>query len=405
MLKNVLLVTFICALSVGAGCIKKKDVNILVPQAPIVHETISVDLVSIAEEYLNSTVTKPSAQRKTFSAFIPYGQEEKDSKLYYYIWATREEYFMNKSKLEKGRSVSGPVVLILEKENERYKKIVDHKLPEEGKNYARSLNTLIPKEILDKINIKGQEYNKRNELLQKEVKTKAAYYFNYQLPGSLEDIEKEKCIPYSFEKYKIPPDQIQSTGIADWDTTYNSSTVPVYDLRAKIAPGYFGGTVNFAGHFIVVSWSCGKKCQEHAVVDSLTGRIVKTGLRSQYGAEFKLNSLVLVLNPYSAIIEPSQEITTQYYLMEESDRGVPRLNLVCGYNDKVGKINSFTTSSLENVPESRNIHLSTTSSLENSQKRYLSNSKEECTVMLIRCLENEQVFVDDKGCGCEVKSP
>jgi hypothetical protein len=281
------------------------------------------------------------------------------------------------------------------KKNGVYTKITGHKLPSDGAAYNKSLETLFPKFILKKMNLPASDANKRVQFLQKETKTKAAFYFNYQLTDSLDKREEEKCIPFSFERYKLTPEQVQTTGVADWDTSFNSSTVPVYDLRAKISPGYFADGVNFAGHFSVVSWSCGKKCQEHAIVDAQTGRIIKTGLHSQYGADFKLNSLLLVLNPYSAILGPTSSIVTQYYLIVENDR-VPELKLICSYSEN-GKLSVSSTPIVDSTIKNE----IASSFLLEIEKRYLSKSKDQCATMLIKCEEDERVFTDETGCGCE----
>ncbi len=330
--KNLLLIA-VLFLTLGAGCLTKTPQNTVVtPTNTSAVEVNPSELVPLIEDYLNTVATKPQSGGKVFSAFIPYGQEIKNKQLYYYIWAVREEYVFNKNNLEKKSGAAGPVAIVVEEKNGKYAKVIDYKVPAEGSGYAASLAKIFPKNILSKINLNNAESNKRNSLLQKEVKSKAAQYFNFKLTDSVEKTQEEKCTVYSFEKYKIGPSEIQNTGLATWDTAFNSSTVPNYDLRAKIATRYFAGEVNFAGHYAVVSWECGKKCQEHAVVDGKTGRIVKTGIISEYGLEFKLNSLVLVVNPYNAILAPDpQNLVTSYYIIDDSGAD-PDLKLLCEYN-------------------------------------------------------------------------
>jgi hypothetical protein len=60
---------------------------------------------------------------------------------------------------------------------------------------------------------------------------------------------------------------------------------------------------NFAGRFVVASWGCGTSCQEHAVTDVASGRIVAFGLASQFGAEYRLDSRLLILNPPERMAE------------------------------------------------------------------------------------------------------
>jgi hypothetical protein len=54
---------------------------------------------------------------------------------------------------------------------------------------------------------------------------------------------------------------------------------------------------NFAGHFTIVRWGCGSSCIMHAVVDAATGRVYGQTLQTQVGAEFRLNSSLLIADP------------------------------------------------------------------------------------------------------------
>lgn len=394
MVKKVILVSLACIIISGASCIKKQEP--LVPVQPVPTHSAEQSLVAMVpaiEDYLSTKLStpsrNPSTDTKMFSAFIPYGQEEKNGKLHYYVWAFREEYRYKNKKLEKVSGRASPVALVIEKKDDVYVRVVSHKLPEDGSAYTSSMKKIFPADVIKKMSLKTTESNQRSALLQKEIKNKAALYFNFKLSDSLDTVEAEKCTAHSFERYKMDAKDVYTgTTLADWDTVYNSSTYPNYELRKKIAAGYFGGEVNFAGHFVVVSWSCGKKCQEHAVVDMLTGRIVKTGLTSQYGIEFKLNSLALVTNPYRDILEPEpHSFATRYYVL--NDKGaMPQLNVACSYNDKK---TSGSSESISNTPV--------------AEKKYLSRKKDECAVMLIQCKAGEQVFVDDIGCGCEPGGP
>lgn len=78
--------------------------------------------------------------------------------------------------------------------------------------------------------------------------------------------------------------------------------------------------VNFAGKYVVVEWGCGHSCQNHAIINAETGKIVATNLISNYGAEFRKNSTLLVLNPnqanFSAGNSTSSE-TTYFYLQDD----------------------------------------------------------------------------------------
>lgn len=60
---------------------------------------------------------------------------------------------------------------------------------------------------------------------------------------------------------------------------------------------------NFAGHYTVATWGCGTECQGFAIVDSITGDIVKYEPSIDHqvsaGLSFNLDSNLLVLNPKS----------------------------------------------------------------------------------------------------------
>lgn len=71
---------------------------------------------------------------------------------------------------------------------------------------------------------------------------------------------------------------------------------------------------NFAGHYTVVSWGCGTMCQEFMIVDALTGRVYD-GRTTALGAEYRLDSDLLVINPPDRLAEtpcPGQECAPQY---------------------------------------------------------------------------------------------
>lgn len=392
-------IIFLGILFMGASCIKKQADPL--PQNPPAAQQIShMNIISLAEEYLNTKLQKPAANKKVFSSFISYGEEVKNDQLYYYMWALREEYEKKGAKLVEGTKYSSPVLLVFGHNEKEYNKVLRHELPENGQNYTKSFQKIFPENIRTKMALNATDNKKRNDLLHKEVMQKAAQYFNFKVPDSLDDIQKEKCTNYSFERYKMGDNELKTDTIADWDQKFNSSTVPVYEKRAKIAIGYFAGEVNFAGHFMVVSTDCGSKCQEHAVIDALTGRILKSGIISQYGVEYKLNSRVFVVNPYRAILEPEpNNIATQYYVLEEKNNN-SNLKLVCNYNDKkdlvpeapvTPAVNTSSTVSTSTIKDYVN---------QNPQKRYVSTDREECTTMLFRCKDNEKPFFDDTGCGC-----
>ena len=68
------------------------------------------------------------------------------------------------------------------------------------------------------------------------------------------------------------------------------------DFKTAIGRATVAGP-NFAGHYTVAEWGCGTSCQMHAVIDAKTGAIVGYGFGSALGAEYYLNSRLLILNP------------------------------------------------------------------------------------------------------------
>jgi hypothetical protein len=56
--------------------------------------------------------------------------------------------------------------------------------------------------------------------------------------------------------------------------------------------------VNFGGKYIIIEWGCGTECQTGAVIDVSTGKIYELPT-SEWGREYRKDSLLLVVNPPS----------------------------------------------------------------------------------------------------------
>lgn len=54
---------------------------------------------------------------------------------------------------------------------------------------------------------------------------------------------------------------------------------------------------NFNGHFVIAEISCGSNCQNHAIVDAITGNIVAFGIPSEAGIRYSKESAIIVTNP------------------------------------------------------------------------------------------------------------
>ncbi len=63
-------------------------------------------------------------------------------------------------------------------------------------------------------------------------------------------------------------------------------------IDAAVADG-----VDFAGHYAVAQWNCGTQCQEQAIIDVITGKIIAMGLPSEAGVGTHEQYSVLITNP------------------------------------------------------------------------------------------------------------
>jgi hypothetical protein len=87
---------------------------------------------------------------------------------------------------------------------------------------------------------------------------------------------------------------------------------------------------NFAGHFILVKWSCGSPCLMAAIVDAKTGRVLPPPFHRESGSSYfqvpyafpmnpplayRLNSRLLIANICEA--EESQKCGTHYFVMDD----------------------------------------------------------------------------------------
>lgn len=115
------------------------------------------------------------------------------------------------------------------------------------------------------------------------------------------------------------------------------------EFRTVLSEALLGG-VNFAGHYTVATWGCGTSCQNHAVLDARTGRIIAFGLTSELGAYHEPKSRVLTLNPPQNFPKPGESsmsfieemltwsrIPREYYLLREGE-GAAHLEKICVEN-------------------------------------------------------------------------
>jgi len=101
---------------------------------------------------------------------------------------------------------------------------------------------------------------------------------------------------------------------------------PAFMTKGTIEKGY--GETNFAGHYSVVTWSCGGNCQESAIVDVKTGKVAHFKLISQYGISVCQNNRVITVNPPDKLEELEKiprNVRTSYYEMRDDGQ----LSLLC----------------------------------------------------------------------------
>lgn len=105
------------------------------------------------------------------------------------------------------------------------------------------------------------------------------------------------------------------------------------DFKTKLIAGAKEGP-NFAGHYTVVEWGCGTECQNHMIVDAITGKVYSLAepsseplgnLITGRGVSFRLNSRLLIANPPCGPYPPfltscrggGANNPVRFYLMEE----------------------------------------------------------------------------------------
>jgi len=75
------------------------------------------------------------------------------------------------------------------------------------------------------------------------------------------------------------------------------SLLPEARAHAQAIKDALAGGATFAGSFAIASWSCGANCEEHAVIHVGSGLVVATGLQTEYGIRYALDSPILITNP------------------------------------------------------------------------------------------------------------
>lgn len=98
---------------------------------------------------------------------------------------------------------------------------------------------------------------------------------------------------FSFENYSV--NEIYTGKIAKLDLL-DYKELPK-DIIDNIGSQYNNQKQpNFAGHYIIISWSCGSPCQMNAIIDAKSGKTIQF-VNSANGLDFQVDSYLLIINP------------------------------------------------------------------------------------------------------------
>jgi len=138
------------------------------------------------------------------------------------------------------------------------------------------------------------------------------------------------CSTYVFENYTVD-NFLKGSAVIDYGTYPGEKKEELSnDVKSVIAKEVARGP-NFSGYYVVPSWGCGTLCQESAIINGKTGKILIFGFASQYGIEIKKDSKLFIVNPKKNIPSENQvsseersTLTRSYYVLEND-----RFNLLC----------------------------------------------------------------------------
>lgn len=104
---------------------------------------------------------------------------------------------------------------------------------------------------------------------------------------------------------------------------YESHSIARF-YKTAITNGYKDAEVNFAGHYVYISWGCGAPCTGFAIVDAITGNVYP-GPTSAMGCSFRKDSRLLLTDPpdennYKEIFEGWSMDVTEYIWDETSKK-------------------------------------------------------------------------------------
>lgn len=132
-------------------------------------------------EYLEQNVGIAGFGGKIFCAFETLkSQEGADGQVEQYLWVLCQEYYQANGVLTKGSGISLPAAIYLLQKGENYQ-ITSHSLPEDGENYAKSIQSVFPEDLWPWILPTDQQgiraHNQRIARLEAELDRRASAYF------------------------------------------------------------------------------------------------------------------------------------------------------------------------------------------------------------------------------------
>ncbi len=98
--------------------------------------------------FIKDIVGVDALVNRTFCAYQVYGIEAKKRDIHQYLWVVCHEYDVENNQLFQKRGGSFPIALILNKNSQGYR-IVNHKIPRQGKERTSDLTAIFPEFILE----------------------------------------------------------------------------------------------------------------------------------------------------------------------------------------------------------------------------------------------------------------
>jgi hypothetical protein len=125
--------------------------------------TVSDNEKNVIENYLNNNILEPQFGGKVISAFEILGSNKDNGEIY--LWALITEYHMDENNLVTGTGSSGPIVLNVEKIDNRLK-VNSHDQPRDGSYYGEDIKKMFPLLTHNKIyNYPSKHIGKLNLIL------------------------------------------------------------------------------------------------------------------------------------------------------------------------------------------------------------------------------------------------